>query len=610
MKHWRSKLFLLGGAASLGLAIPALSQETPEPLLPPGFGDPKAPLPPPVEDPAAPAPLPAPETPGTTTPAPISSLPPSETTVVETTSDENLPEIEAVEPPPPPIEIPDESRRPVDVVGVLEPGGGGLGTGTFQRANGRFLSTLMRELDAPLPSRWTSMLLRRALLSRAPAPAFVNPVDWVAERAWLLLRMGEADAARMLVQSIDVDRFTPKMFSIAVQTALATSDPMALCPLVAPGRETSDEPVWPLAEAMCSALEGEPGKASQLIDQARRRSRAGGIDITLAEKIVGAGANTRRAVTIQWDDVDRLNSWRYGLATATGVEIPATLINRAGAHVRAWQARAPMLPIEQRVDAAQTAASLGVFSSAALVDMYSLIADTTDPAEFAGTVGGKLRAAYVARDPNARVAAMRDLWDDGDGAVQRHARRILTATAASRIRPSEAHGRNAAELIASMLSAGYDAQAARWAGVVEAMEGEEAERAWGLLAVASPRLVEVDAARIETYRESDESAGDHRSRLLLAALAGLGRIDAETATQMASDMGFELQRQSRWSRMLERAAETVQPGTVALLAAVGMQTGDWRGVPANHLYQIVGALRRVGLEYEARMIAAEALYRL
>ena len=608
MQRWRNKLLLLGGAALLGVAIPALSQETPEPLLPPGFGDPEAPTPPPAGDPAPPALTP--DTPGETTPAPIRSLPPSETTVVETTSDENLPEIEAVEPPPPPIEIPDASRRPVDVVGVLEAGGGGLGMDAFQRANGRFLSSLMRRTDAPLPSRWTSILLRRALLSRAPAPAFVHPVDWVAERAWLLLRMGEADAARMLVQSVDVDRFTPKMFSIAVQTALATSDPMALCPLVGPGRETSDEPVWPLAEAICSALEGEPGKASQLIDQARRRSRAGGIDVSLAEKIVGAGANTRRAVTIQWEDVDRLSSWRYGLATATGVEIPGALINGASPHVRAWQARAPMLPIEQRVDAAQTAASLGVFSSAALVDMYSLIADTTDPAEFAGTVGGKLRAAYVARDPAARVAAMRDLWDDGEGEVQRHARRILTATAASRVQASEAYARDAANLIASMLSAGHDVQAARWAGVVEAMEGEEAERAWGLLAVASPRLAEVDAGRIETYRESDNSAGDHRSKLLLAALAGLGRIDAETGAQMASDMGFELQRQSRWSRMLDRAAETGQAGTVALLAAAGMQTRDWRGVPPNHLYHVVGALRRVGLEYEARMIAAEALYRL
>jgi hypothetical protein len=41
-----------------------------------------------------------------------------------------------------------------------------------------------------------------------------------------------------------------------------------------------------------------------------------------------------------------------------------------------------------------------------------------------------------------------------------------------------------------------------------------------------------------------------------------------------------------------------------------MQTGGWIGVPPEHLYHVLSALRRVGLEYEARMIAAEALARL
>ena len=66
-----------------------------------------------------------------------------------------------------------------------------LGPNAFGNANGRYLSTLMRRADAPLPSRWASILLRRALLTPSRAPPTVNPVDWVAERAWLLLRMGE-----------------------------------------------------------------------------------------------------------------------------------------------------------------------------------------------------------------------------------------------------------------------------------------------------------------------------------------------------------------------------------------------------------------------------------
>ena len=82
-------------------------------------------------------------------------------------------------------------------------------------ASGAFLSTLMRRMDTPLASRWAHIALRDALLAKARAPRDVNPVDWVAERAWLLLRMGEADAARMLVAGVDTDRFTPKMVQVA-----------------------------------------------------------------------------------------------------------------------------------------------------------------------------------------------------------------------------------------------------------------------------------------------------------------------------------------------------------------------------------------------------------
>ena len=55
-----------------------------------------------------------------------------------------------------------------------------------------------------------------------------------------------------------------------------------------PAGRWSDEPVWTLADAMCAALEGDAARASQLIEQARNRAGAG-IDLLLAEKVVGAG---------------------------------------------------------------------------------------------------------------------------------------------------------------------------------------------------------------------------------------------------------------------------------------------------------------------------------
>jgi hypothetical protein len=469
---------------------------------------------------------------------------------------------------------------------------------------------LVERLDAPIPSRWMSIVLRRAMLSHVPAPYGIDPVDWVAARAALLLRMGEADGARLLVQSVDVDRFTPRMVDVAVETALATADPAALCPLTGVGRSHSNRPIWPLADAMCAALEGEASRASALMDQQRRGGNTGNIDLLLAEKVVGAGQDTRRAVTIEGDPVDRIDSWRFGLASATGLVVPDRLMNDAGPTFRAWQARAPMVAVEDRLVASDFAASLGVFSSRALVELYSLVGDMTDPADMKDSVADRLRTAYVARSLNERLDAMRNLWNV-EPPVQKQARLILTAIASAHIPPSTQAESDAPKLLASMLTAGFDRSAARWAPIVQEMSGGDADRAWALLALASPRpVVDLSASRIDDFAGRDDSADAVRTKLLVAALAGLGRIPDNVAASAAADAGLHLERGNRWTLLIDSAARNQQPGTVALLAAVGMQTGDWRGVPPEYLFHILRALRLVGMDYEARMIGAEALARL
>lgn len=615
MKPWPSKAALLvAGVAAAALLAPALlqAQEAPESLLPPGFGETPAPLPPPATpspSPGAPAPVPLVPANPAPPPAPAPGLPSlgGEGVAVADLSEEEIAALEALLPKP--VEIPDFARRSPEVVGVLTEGAGGLGYEAWGNVNGVFLSTLMRRTEAPLPSRWASMLLRRALLSRVPAPALVNPVDWVAERAWLLLRMGEADAARMLVQSVDVDQFTPKMMQVAVQSALANSDPAALCPLVEPGQKMSREPIWPLAAAICSALRGDASEASSQIARARRGS-LDAIDVSLAEKVVGAGANSRRSATIEWEGVDRLTSWRFGLSTATGMQLPDRMFEGASPRLRAWQARAPMVPIGQRLAAADVAASLGVFSNRSLVDIYSGIADSSEPAEDAEAIAQQLRTAYVGRTAGDRLGALRALWGERSGdETRRHARSILTAVAASRIRPNAEAADEVDRLVGSMLSAGLDEKAAAWTPIVEAADGAAADRAWAMLAVSAPATgLSISEARIDAFDAA--MSGDGRAgRLLVAALAGLGKVRDTAAADLAEANGIDLEARNPWTTMLAQAADKGQQGTVALLAAAGMQTASWRGVPASHLYNILRALRQVGLEYEARMIAAEAVRR-
>src|SRR5688572_9438123 len=407
-------------SAVAALAIPALAQDRPQPVAPTTPAPTATPSPSPTQTP--------PSASGPTRPSPsVGGVTESETGLAEL-SEEDSP------PPTPPVELPDHARRDPWVVGRLDPVALGLGANPWRAASGAFLSGLMRRTDTPIASRWAHIALRNALLAKVRAPRNVNPVDWTAERAWLLLRMGEADAARMLVSGVDVDDFTPNMLQVSLQSALAKADPSGFCALQE-GIGAVERRVSPLVGAMCASLSGEPESAAAQIDSARRRGRVGGIDLVLAQKVVGAGADTGRAVTVEWDPVDRLSSWRFGLATATGMTLPDRLLRSDSPHLRAWQARAPLLSPQQRLESARIAAGLGVLSSQSLIDLYSLIYDATDPDQLSETDAWQVRLAFLGRDRDARLAAIRRLWAIGDGPPQREASRLLTARAVSRIAP-------------------------------------------------------------------------------------------------------------------------------------------------------------------------------
>ena len=578
----RTKLLLIASAAIV-LALPAIAQQA-------------APVQP---APATPTPAPA------ATPAqPTSSLSSSEggdETAVEEVSNVSL------QPPAPPVEYPGWARRDPWSVGSLSPQDAGITDDAWGGASGQFLSVLMRRMQTPLASRWAHIALRDALLAKVHAPVGVHPVDWVAERAWLLLRLGEADAARMLVAGVDVDRFTPKMVQVAVQSALANGDPPALCPLE-DGLKEADAGIDRLVQAMCAALAGEPESAAAMIDQARRYGRIGGVDLTLAEKVVGAGASGRTA-TIEWDPVDSLTAWRFGLATSTGAVPPDRLLNAASTQLRAFQARAPMLSAQQRLPSAMIAAGLGVFSSQTMVDLYSSIYDSTDPTDLPDTDAWQLRQAYVGKDADTRLNAIRKLLGTGRDGLQKEAARAAVARAATLVTPDAKLAKDAPELISAMLAGGYDQAAERWVPAVNGMDNADSDRCWAMLALAAPNVADVGTGRINSFIRRDKSRDHVRSALLVAGLAGLGRISTETANSLNRRYGLGLGHVTSWTKMIDAAAARGQGGTVLVLTGTGFQTPQFDRVPAAHLYHAINALNRTGQGFTARMIAAEALSR-
>ncbi|MET0361258.1 MAG: hypothetical protein ABW048_05845 [Sphingobium sp.] len=627
----RGDAALLGLSATLliGVAIPVIAQGGPQSLLPPGFGDP---------EPTAPAPPTgqgqqgqgqqgqgqpgASSASGSASASGTSLLPPSGLTLPSSTELANAAGAEEEVNDPEVYDLPPTARRSLAQVGPLTAATGGVSPDAYGHVRGPFLAGLMRATRAPFVSRWASITLRRVLLSGTATPADIDGADLVAERASLLVRMGEADAARLLVQSVDAANYTPRLYAAAMDSYLATADPAGFCPLASDAAVRTDDPRWQMAQAICASFSGDQGTATSLLSQAQRRGKLRGIDYRLAEKTVGSGPNSRRSVKIEWDGVDRLDNWRFGLATATNVEIPTTLYAGSSASARdafrAWEARAPALSLTRRLAGVAAASRLGVFSGSTLAGFYARLGDPTDDQQPPANLYDSFRQSYAGGTVGERIKGMRTFWSiapadgvsAGPGGVSFAALPVLSRAAAA-LPPSAEVGADTPWLLAAMFASGYDRNAARWVRAVDAMDGDGKDRAWALLAVGLPDTAAgISRARIDAFTESDVSEEKVASRMLVAALIGLGRLQGDTAQSLATDLGMNVSARSRWAKAIALAAKQRQKGTVALLAAVGMQARDWTRLPPEHLVAILNAMRAVGLEPEARMIAAEAITRL
>ncbi len=599
MKTSPTRVSRLALAAALlaAIGVPALSQQqkAPESLLPPGFDQP-APRPQPSARPsptpsAAPTAVPSPS--GDVAPVGGDMGPDAFDVEESNASTVAAPAIDLSQ-----YDLPKDVRRALDRIGILAAGNAPFAADAFGDVAGGVQMTLMRRLDAPIASRWVSIALRRALMSPLDTPPGLEGADYAAERAWLLLRMGESTAARGLVSYVDVDDYTNALDRVAMQVALATGDPASVCPIVDDAAQAIPDRGWQLAQAICAGLAGKPSEADQRLDAASKTKPRNDLDTLLATKVVGMGADSRRAVTIDWVGVSELSAWRFGMALAAGVDVPDNLFATVGPEFRYWQALSPAVAPVLRAPAAELAAAAGVLSNAAVVDLFAELDQASDVPDPLQKTVRDLRGAYSG-SAKERVQAMRSLWEAPESPRLRYARLVLTAKAAAWI-PANKDAAEPDRLIASMLSAGYDSAALQWRGVV-APGGE----GWALLALAEPAGT-IGYADFERYVGA---ASPRKAAMLLAGLAGLGRLSAADAQRGAEATKVSIGGVNNWTQAIDRAGARNQPGMVALLAGIGMQSPRWDQVTPEALYHIVAAMRAAGMANYARMIAVEAVTR-
>ena len=395
MKRWRTRLLLLAGGAAVAIAIPAFGQrdKAPQSLLPPGFGEPaavpkeKAPPPEraapaqtapatPGATPAAPAAPAAGATSPATAPAPASGAPTtveSDEPAVDDSAAGDLEDLAQTQRPPA-IEIPDAARRPTNIVGPLTPANWGLGTDEFGNANGLFLAALMRQLDAPLPSRWTSILLRRALLSRLAGAAR-------RQSGRLGRRARRAAAAhgrgRRRPDPGPVGRRRAIIRRACSRSRRRPRSPPPIPPASArwsrPARGLSHDPVWTARRRRCAPRSrANSARASRFDRPGARPGRRPASTCSSPRRWSAPAPRPAAPSTSTGTGSTRSIPGASASPARSASTIPDRLINGAGPQIQAWLARAPMVPARSTAAGAAVAAALGVFSSHSLVELYSL----------------------------------------------------------------------------------------------------------------------------------------------------------------------------------------------------------------------------------------------
>ncbi|RJY08656.1 hypothetical protein [Aurantiacibacter aquimixticola] len=610
----RVGLFL--GGAALALTSSLALASGPEDLLPPAFRDtpPQQPTPAPTPTPTAtqtarpatpspggtPVVQPVPRGPSAPSSGGSSFTLPADFPSLRELERMEADEINAVLGLRPKFDIPAAARRSVSQVGLLSEAEGGFPAGSLAAQPPRLVLAALRASDGPIVSRWGHILMRRVLASRLDAPNGMDPVAFAALRARSLTRMGEGAVARALVQDVDGSSYNRLLTDAAFDSYIATGDILGMCPVARLQTDIREDAEWEMVQAICSAYLGEARSAERRLQRTLGTGSAEAADVRLAQRYAGAAGEGGTGADIDWDAVDELTPWRFALARALGVEIPDELRADAGARYDISEVLIPATPLLQRVQAADSAAARGVLSSDAMVDLYSQLwaSDAYEAGDKAQA--GLLRDAYVAATVAERLTAIQELWGDESD----FGRRVLTAYAAARLPVSEDKADVAAPLIASMLTAGLDRNAMRWADIVS--DGSEA---WALLALADPSGGQASSGDVDDFRGNDDSADQRRTAFLVAGLAGLGRLDDGDLEDFASDLDVHYTRASAWSNAIGRAAQVDNAALVALLAGLGMQGDSWDRMTPRHLYHIVSALNEVGLSAEARMIAAEAVTR-
>lgn len=506
-------------------------------------------------------------------------------------------------------------------IGLIGPIEGGLSPMLWAGSRRLTIEDGLASLTPPPPSPAVGSLFRRLLISRGDLPQGAS-----GGRSILGLRLAALYAGGF---GMDVDRLVglvpagdlaAQTATPAARAALSLDMPDKACGYLTrlPTEGGANDPYARFAlelSALCQARAGLEVAALLSVDLVREYGVGDNAFVALATRAAGGPA-----LDVPNDEI--FTSLHHALTLEAGTALPQAVVTRAEPALLTILANEKDLSWDDRVAAAEAAASLTLMSPRDLSEIYRQAivagADDTNPrvSAFAVSLEAPDQATRLGAIASAFEETPVDLWPA-----------TLPAFAGSlrAIPPAMAHADHAVFMTEALALLGDPARADGWIGIATTSAPEEIARLESLVRIATPAQSsfvvpwnpDLALRAIEVRLEEGDNEAEWLTAFEMQALAALGVPVPQVVWAQFDDAelpGIRLDETSL--RALRVAAEDRRAGEAALATLTSLsslesdgalsQTGPWQLTPGS-LAAIITALSRSGLEEDARRIAVEAL---
>jgi len=451
-------------------------------------------------------------------------------------------------------------------------------------------------------------LARRLLLSDATAPQGQDAPGQPSlpeQRVDRLLALGRLDGAA-LIDALPQANASEAFDRDSVELRFAANNSDAACKLVQQDAARYRNTWWDRAIIACQALSGAYDQAALGLSVMRERKVA-------PDPVFDALIDTIDGQRQKLDKLPDPTPLRMALLAAAKLPLPPDAqANASPAALEVW-ATSDKVAVLQRLPAAERAEALGALPPDALGLLYASV-EAKPEEQQAALKSGKLpddargRAILYAAArndaPATRIAALTPLLADAKrrGAFVNVAR--LVAPLIVELQPSPAVQGFAGDAARVLLATGQNDQAAAWVELANAPELRI------VAAMARPGVEDkapslTDAAASLAAR--DASAAPRQLDLLTALLSALGETPegVAVATLLQPLHQGMVPPAALW-RDQQQAAVAGRIGETVLTSLILATAGDRLSPEPIILAQVIGGLKAVGLEADARALAVEA----